>query len=69
MQGFLMKDLRLLGAALWTALYLGIGLIFHKQIDRALLLVEQSGKVAIAVIAAAIAIYFAVKWWRRRRSV
>ena len=58
-----------LGAALWTALYLGIGLVFHKQIDRALLLVEQSGKVAIVVIAAAIAMYFVVKWWRRRRSV
>jgi len=57
-----------LGAALWTALYLGIGLIFHQQIDRVLLLVEQSGKVAIVVIAAAIAIYFVVKWWRRRRS-
>ena len=57
-----------LGAALWTALYLGIGLVFHKQIDRALLLVEQSGKVAIVVIVAAIAIYFLVKWRRRRRS-
>ena len=58
-----------LGAALWTALYLGIGLVFHKQIDRALVLVEQSGKVAIVLIAAAIAMYFVVKWWRRRRSV
>jgi membrane protein DedA with SNARE-associated domain len=58
-----------LGAALWTALYLGIGLVFHKQIDRALILVEQSGKVAIVLISAAIAMYFVVKWWRRRRSV
>jgi membrane protein DedA with SNARE-associated domain len=58
-----------LGAALWTALYLGIGLVFHEQIDRALILVEQSGKVAIVLIAAAIALYFVVKWWRRRRSV
>jgi membrane protein DedA with SNARE-associated domain len=58
-----------LGAALWTALYLGIGLVFRKQIDRALGLVEQSGKVAIVVVAAAIAVYFVVKWWRRRRSV
>jgi membrane protein DedA with SNARE-associated domain len=58
-----------LGAALWTALYLGIGLVFSKQIDRALVLVEQSGKVAIVVIAAAMVAYVAVKWWRRRRSV
>lgn len=58
-----------LGAALWTALYLGIGLVFREQTDRALALVEQSGKTAIVVIAAAIAVYFAVKWWRRRRSL
>jgi membrane protein DedA with SNARE-associated domain len=58
-----------LGAALWTALYLGIGLVFRKQIDRILALVEQSGKVAIVLIAVAIAAYFVVKWWRRRRSI
>lgn len=58
-----------LGAALWTALYLGIGLVFRKQIGRALALVEQSGKIAIVVVAAAIAVYFVVRWWRRRRSV
>ena len=58
-----------LGAALWTALYLGIGLVFRQQIDRALALVEQSGKVAIVVIAAAFAVYIAVRWWRRRSSV
>ena len=58
-----------LGAALWTALYLGIGLVFSKQIDRALVVVERSGKVAIVVIAVAIAAYFVVRWWRRRSSV
>jgi membrane protein DedA with SNARE-associated domain len=58
-----------LGAVLWTALYLSIGLIFSKQIGRVLIVVEQSGKVAIVVIAAVIAAYVVVKWWRRRRSV
>ena len=57
-----------LGAALWTALYLGIGLAFRRQIDRVLALIERSGKVAIVLIAAAIAGYFVIKWWRRRRS-
>src|ERR1700687_4324223 len=42
------------GAALWTALYLGIGLVFSEQIDEALLLVERSGKVAVVVIGVAI---------------
>ncbi len=58
-----------LGALLWTALYLGIGVAFDKQIDRILNLVEQSGIVAIGVVGAAIAAYGVVRWWRRRRSV
>ena len=56
------------GAALWTALYLGIGLVFSEQIDEVLVLVERSGKVAVVVIVIAIA-YFAVRWWRRRKSL
>ena len=56
------------GAALWTGLYLGIGLVFSEQIDEVLVLVERSGKVAVVVIVAAI-VYFAVRWWRRRRSL
>jgi membrane protein DedA with SNARE-associated domain len=58
-----------LGSALWTVLYLGIGLVFSEQIDEVLALVERSGKVAIVVIAVAIAVYFVVRWWRRRSSV
>ena len=58
-----------LGAALWTALYLGIGLVFSKQIERVLVLVERSGEVAIVVIAAAVTVYFLFRWWRRRSSV
>ena len=56
------------GAALWTGLYLGIGLVFSEQIDEVLVLVERSGKVAVVAIVVAIA-YFAVRWWRRRRSL
>ncbi len=57
-----------LGAVLWTALYVGIGLVFREQIDRALAFIEQTGKIAVGLIAAAVAAYFAVKWWRRRTS-
>jgi membrane protein DedA with SNARE-associated domain len=56
------------GAALWTALYLGAGLLFREQIDRCLALMERSGKVAIAVVAAALVAYFAARWWRRRSA-
>ena len=56
------------GAALWTGLYLGIGLVFSEQIDEVLVLVERSGKVAVVVIVVAI-VYFVFRWWRRRRSL
>ena len=58
-----------LGALLWTAVYLGIGVMFSQQIDRILRVMEQSGKAAIGVVGAAIAVYALVRWWRRRRSV
>jgi membrane protein DedA with SNARE-associated domain len=57
-----------LGAALWTALYVGIGLVFRQQIDRVLAFLEQTGKIAAELTVAAVAAYFAVRWWRRRRS-
>jgi membrane protein DedA with SNARE-associated domain len=48
--------------------YLGLGLVFSEQIDQVLILVERSGRIAIALLAIVIA-YIAVKWWRRRGSV
>lgn len=58
-----------LGAVLWTALYVGIGFVFRTQIDQALAFVEQSGKIAVGLAIAAVVAYFAVRWWRRRRSI
>ncbi len=57
-----------LGAALWTALYLGIGVVFRDQIDRILVFLHASGRIAIAAGVLAIAVYFLVRWWRRRKS-
>jgi membrane protein DedA with SNARE-associated domain len=57
-----------IGAALWTAVYVGIGRLFHEQIGGVLALVEQFGKVAIGVILGVAVLYFAVRWWRRHRS-
>jgi membrane protein DedA with SNARE-associated domain len=57
-----------LGAVLWTALYIGIGLVFREQIDRVVAFIEQTGKIAAILAVAAVAAYFAVRWWRRRRS-
>jgi membrane protein DedA with SNARE-associated domain len=58
-----------LGAALWTALYLGVGLVFRDQIGRALALMEKYGKLATILLAIALGAYLAMRWWRRRRSV
>jgi membrane protein DedA with SNARE-associated domain len=58
-----------IGAALWTALYLSIGLVFHEQIDRVLAFLERSGRIALVAAAAAVAAYLIFKWWRRRRSI
>jgi|SRR5579862_535164 len=58
-----------LGAALWTGLYVGIGLVFRQQIDRVLTVIEQTGKIAAGLTLVAVAAYFAGRWWRRRRSI
>ena len=58
-----------LGSALWVGLYLGIGLVFRKQIERVLALLEQFGKAALAGIVVAIGAYFFARWLRRRMSL
>jgi membrane protein DedA with SNARE-associated domain len=58
-----------IGAALWTSLYIGLGLVFSKEVDRAIALLARSGKYALALVAIALATYLVVKWWRRRRSL
>jgi membrane protein DedA with SNARE-associated domain len=58
-----------LGAALWTTLYLGIGMVFRDQIDPVLAFLSRSGRVTLVAVIASIAVYFLVRWWRRRRSV
>ena len=57
-----------LGAALWTATFLLLGVWFSKQITEALVLIERAGSIALAAIAVTI-VYFAAKWWWRRRSI
>lgn len=57
------------GAALWTSVYLGVGLAFSEQIDRGLVLLEQSGKIAVVVVIAVAIAYLAHRWWGRHRSV
>ena len=50
-------------------LYIGIGLLFQKQIERVLMLLEQFGKAAVVGIVIAIGLYFFARWLRRRMSL
>jgi membrane protein DedA with SNARE-associated domain/rhodanese-related sulfurtransferase len=64
---FLMWDAY--GAALWTATYLLIGVIFHKQVESVMNFLSQLGHWAIVVLLGALGLYFAFKYFQRWRFV
>ena len=55
------------GAALWSGLAAGAGMMFFRQVDWALAELEQMGGYALMLIAAALALFIAAKWWQRWR--
>jgi membrane protein DedA with SNARE-associated domain len=55
-----------IGSALWTAFYLSIGIVFHRQVADVLRFLERTGKIAVAV-ALGVAAYLTVRWLRRRQ--
>jgi len=56
-----------LGAAIWVGLAIGVGMLFHHEIDHLIVRLQELGAIAIGVIAMLLAGYIAGKWWRRRR--
>jgi membrane protein DedA with SNARE-associated domain/rhodanese-related sulfurtransferase len=56
-----------LGAALWAAGAVALGVIFHNAVDALLLTLEQFGSFALLLLALAIALYIAFKWRKRHR--
>lgn len=56
-----------LGAAIWAALAIGSGMLFHREIGYLVVRLQEFGAIAIGVIAAVLTAYIAAKWWRRRR--
>jgi membrane protein DedA with SNARE-associated domain/rhodanese-related sulfurtransferase len=56
-----------LGAALWVAAGLGLGMIFSAQIDRLLAALERMGSTALLVVAGLVLAYLAYKVWDRYR--
>ncbi len=55
-----------LGAALWVAGAVALGVIFNDAVDAVLLELEQLGHIATIALIAAVAIYVLVKWWKRQ---
>jgi membrane protein DedA with SNARE-associated domain len=56
-----------IGAALWSGLAAGAGMLFYRQIDWVLAKLGQMGIYALVLIAIALALFIAMKWRERRR--
>jgi len=55
------------GCFIWAGLGVGLGMIFHRTIDRIADFFEGLGFWAVVLLASALALYLAWKWWERRR--
>lgn len=55
-----------LGAALWAALGLGLGVVFARQVETVIDALSQLGTGAGVVIGVLLAAYVGWRWWRRR---
>jgi membrane protein DedA with SNARE-associated domain/rhodanese-related sulfurtransferase len=56
-----------LGEAIWVGVAIGSGMVFHHEIRRLIVHLQDLGAIAISVIGMLLALYIAGKWWRRRR--
>jgi membrane protein DedA with SNARE-associated domain len=55
------------GALLWAGAGVGVGMAFHRAIDRILDYLASIGSGALVLLGTALLMYIAVKWWQRRR--
>jgi membrane protein DedA with SNARE-associated domain len=53
------------GAAIWSGTAIGLGVVFHAEIDAVLTWLEESGPGVLTAIATIVALYAAVKWTER----
>lgn len=56
-----------LGAALWAGAGIGVGMLFHDQIDRVFDFLDRFGASAVVLLGALLGAFIAFKWWERRR--
>jgi membrane protein DedA with SNARE-associated domain/rhodanese-related sulfurtransferase len=56
-----------IGAALWVAAGLGIGMLFRPQVEWLLAALDMMGTTALVTVGGLCIAYIAYKWWDRRR--
>lgn len=56
----------LVGSALWAGVSIGVGRLFHEQIDAMLRALSRLGSIAVLLALVALAGYLAWRLWRRR---
>lgn len=56
-----------LGAAIWTAVAIGSGMLFHREVGHLIAGAEEFGAIAVLLIGMLLGGYIATKWWQRRR--
>jgi membrane protein DedA with SNARE-associated domain len=58
-----------LGALLWVGSFLGLGFLFHKQIERAAEWVSALGLWLLAILGGGLVLYWLFKRWQRQRFI
>jgi membrane protein DedA with SNARE-associated domain/rhodanese-related sulfurtransferase len=61
----LFLPLELIGAAIYLAVPVVLGRIFHNVVSELLSTLERLGLIGLAIIAVALALYMFIRWWQR----
>ena len=56
-----------LGAAIWAAVAIGSGMLFHHEIGHLIAGLEELGAIAIGLVGMVLGGYIATRWWQRHR--
>jgi membrane protein DedA with SNARE-associated domain len=57
------------GTLIWAGTGIGLGVVFHAQVDAVLDLLRRFGSGAVGLLAAGLALYLAIRFWRRQRTL
>jgi len=55
------------GTALWVGAAISLGMVFHLEIGRLIVRLQEFGTIVIGLIGMLLAGYISIRWWRRHR--